>query len=67
MEKVTVIASVVDYAYPCMMAEGGLKAVHNAMLHNDFDTAIEAALQTLADTKLMITAIRDMQEKSRSV
>jgi len=64
MEKVTAI---VDYAYPCMMAEGGLKAVHNAMLHNDFDTAIEAALQTLADTKLMITAIRDMQEKSRSV
>jgi hypothetical protein len=64
MEKATAI---VDYAYPCMMAEGGLKAVHNAMLHNDFDTAIEAAIQTLADTRLMLAAIRDMQEKSGAV
>lgn len=64
MEKVTAI---VDYAYPCMMAENGLRKAHNAMLQNNFEGAIEAAIQALADTKLMITAIRDMQEKSRSV
>lgn len=64
MEKVTAI---VDYAYPCMMAENGLRKVHNAMLQNNFEGAIEAAIQTLADTKLMITAIRGMQEKPRSV
>lgn len=67
MEKVTAI---VDYAYPCMMAEKGLRKVHDAMLDNDFDAAIEAAIQTLVDTKLMVNAIKDMKdanEKLRSV
>ncbi len=67
MEKVTAI---VDYAYPCMMAEKGLRKVHDAMLDNDFDVAIEAAIQTLVDTKLMVNAIKDMKdmnEKLRSV
>ena len=67
MEKVTAI---VDYAYPCMMAEKGLRKVHDAMLNNDFDTAIEAAIQALVDTKLMVNAIKDMkdmQENLRSI
>ena len=67
MEKVTAI---VDYAYPCMMAEKGLRKVHDAMLCKDFDTAIEAAIQALVDTKLMVNAIKDMkdmQENLRSV
>lgn len=67
MEKVTAI---VDYAYPCMMAEKGLRKVHDAMLENNFDVAIETAIQTLVDTKLMVNAIKDMKdmnEKLRSV
>ena len=67
MEKVTAI---VDYAYPCMMAEKGLRKVHDAMLENNFEVAIEAAIQTLVDTKLMVNAIKDMKdanEKLRSV
>jgi hypothetical protein len=70
MEKVTAIASIVDYAYPCMMAEKGLRKVHDAMLENNFEAAIEAAIQTLVDTKLMVNAIKDMKdanEKLRSV
>ena len=59
MEKVTVI---VDYAYPCMMAEKALKQVHTAMLDKDFDTAIEAAIQALVETKLMVNAIKDMKD-----
>jgi hypothetical protein len=59
MEKVTVI---VDYAYPCMMAEKALKQVHNAMLDKDFDTAIEAGIQALVETKLMVLAIKDMKD-----
>ena len=59
MEKVTVI---VDYAYPCMMAEKGLREVHKAMLENDFETAMEAAIQTLVDTKLLVNAIKDMKD-----
>jgi hypothetical protein len=67
MEKVTAI---VDYAYPCMMAEKGLRKVHDAMLRSDFEAAIEAAIQALVDTKLMVNAIKDMKdmnEKLRSV
>lgn len=59
MEKVTVI---VDYAYPCMMAEKALKQVHNAMLNKDFDTAVEAGIQALVETKLMVLAIKDMKD-----
>lgn len=59
MEKVTAI---VDYAYPCMMAEKALKEVHNAMLRTDFEAAIEAAIQALVETKLMVNAIKDMKD-----
>lgn len=60
MEKATAI---VDYAYPCMMAEKGLREVHKAMLENDYETAIEAAIQTLVDTKLMVLAIKHMKDE----
>lgn len=64
MEKVTAI---VDYAYPCMMAEKGLHKVHDAMLENNFDVAIEAAIQTLVDTKLMVNAIKDMKDMNEKL
>lgn len=64
MEKVTVI---VDYAYPCMMAEKGLRKVHDAMLNKDFETAIEAAIQALVDTKLMVNAIKDMKDMQENL
>lgn len=64
MEKVTAI---VDYAYPCMMAEKSLRKVHDAMLNNDFETAIEAAIQALVDTKLMVNAIKDMKDMQENL
>lgn len=57
------IQRVIDYAYPTMMAEAHLKKLHNMMLDNDFDGAVEAGIQTLADVKLAINAIKHMKEQ----
>lgn len=54
--------AIVDYAYPCMMAEKALKELHQAMLQNDMDTALEHALTAMAEAKLTYNAIRDMKE-----
>lgn len=54
--------AIVDYAYPCMMAEKALKELHQAMLQNDMDTALEHALVAMAEAKLTYNAIRDMKE-----
>lgn len=48
----------VDYAYPTMMAEKALKAMHNAMLDRKFETAYSHALQALVEVKLVMNAIR---------
>jgi hypothetical protein len=53
-----VTAEIVDYAYPCMMAEKALKDLHAAMLHNDYDEAMEHALIAMAEAKLTYNAIR---------
>lgn len=52
----------IDYAYPCMMAEKALKKAHDAVLDNDLDAAIEAALVSMSEAKLMLTALRHMKE-----
>lgn len=62
MEKVTAI---VDYAFPAMMAEKALKDTHLFMLANMHDEAIEQALEALAQTKLMLNAIKDMKERAK--
>lgn len=66
MEKVMVIANgetVVDYAYPCMKAERGLKNLHEAAIDRRLDDAIECGLLALADLKLTINALREMKAK----
>jgi len=66
MDKVMVIVDgehMIDYAYPCMMAEKHLAKAHDLMLEGKYEEAIQAGLEALADTKLMINAIRDMEEK----
>lgn len=53
---------VVDYAYPCMMAEKALKELHQAMLRGDVDAALEHALTAMAEAKLTYNAIRSTKE-----
>jgi hypothetical protein len=48
----------IDYAYPCMMAEKALEALHEAMLANDYEKAIEEGLAAIAETKLCLNAIK---------
>jgi len=54
---------IVDYAYPCMMAERALKELHNKMLERDYDAALEQALIAMAEAKLTYHAIRHEMEK----
>ena len=54
----------VDYAYPCMMAEKALKKVHDAVLSQNLDIAVEQTLIALTEARLMLTALKEMREKS---
>ncbi len=56
------VETIVDYAYPCMMAEKALKDLHNAMLRNDYDAALEHALAAMTEAKLTYNAIRHAKE-----
>lgn len=55
---------VVDYAYPCMLAERALKDLHNRMLEGNYDEAVTAGLMALADVRLTIQAIKDMRDRA---
>jgi hypothetical protein len=68
MDKVMVIVKgelMVDYAYPCMMAERALKDAHDAMLDRGYDEAIEHTLKAMAEVKLMLNAIKEMKEREQ--
>jgi hypothetical protein len=61
------IAEVIDYAYPCMMAENALKEVHLAMIAQNHEAAIEAAHKTLVEVKMTLNSIVLMQEKAHAL
>ena len=56
----------IDYAYPCMMAERALHEVHKSMLKGDFDTALEQATVALVETRIMANSIRGMRENAEN-
>jgi hypothetical protein len=60
-----IVMAIVDYARPCMLAENALKAAHDAMLKRNYNEAIEQGFIALAEAKLMVNAIRDMQERAK--
>jgi hypothetical protein len=55
----------IDYAYPCMMAEKALKDLHNAMLERRYADAIEEGLRAVAEAKLTVAAIKLMREQEK--
>jgi len=59
--------SLVDYAYPCLMAEKYLKELHNAVLKGNYDAAIEFGLQAMVEVKITINAIRHEKEKANEL
>lgn len=57
--------ALVDYAYPCMMAEKALKNLHALMLEGKYDEAVTAGIEALADVRLTIQAVKTMREQVR--
>jgi hypothetical protein len=53
---------IVDYAYPCMMAEKALKELHDKMLDRDYDTALDLAMKALVEVKMTYNSIKHMKE-----
>ena len=56
---------IVDYAYPCMMAEKALKDLHEAMLRKHYDAAIEHAMKAMVEVKMTLNAIRHEKEQTQ--
>jgi hypothetical protein len=57
------IDEVVDYAYPCLMAERAVANLHKSALHNDFDNAIEEATIAITELRVAIASLKIMKEK----
>jgi hypothetical protein len=57
------VEQVIDYSYPCMMAERALRDLHAAMLHNDHEEAMEHALTAMTEVKMAYNSIVLMKEK----
>jgi hypothetical protein len=55
----------IDYAMPTMMAEKALKDLHDAMLMQKYDDALEFALVAIAETRMAYNAIVVMKDAAR--
>lgn len=62
MDKTMEIA---DYAYPTMMAEKALKALHDAALEKNWNEALQQALVTIKWTTEAHAALKVMQQNNR--
>ena len=56
---------IVDYALPCMMAENALKKLHQHMLENEYEAAMQAGSDALVEVFETLRAIRIMKEKAK--
>ncbi len=54
----------IDYSYPCMMAEKALKDLHNAAIEGRLDDAAEHALVAIAEARLVYQALQHMSSTS---
>ena len=51
----------IDYSYPCMMAEKALKDLHNAAIEGRLEEAKELALVAAAETRLVYQSLEYMR------
>ena len=58
------VNTMIDYAYPCMMAERALKDAHNAVIEGRLDEAIQRTYTALVETKIMLNSLKDMREQN---
>jgi hypothetical protein len=57
------IETVVDYAYPCMIAEKNLRDLHNAAIEGRLADAKEFALEAITQARLTYQALVAMSER----
>lgn len=53
----------IDYAYPCMMAEKALKDLNNAAIEGRLEDAKELALVAIAETRLIYQSLEHMRQE----
>jgi hypothetical protein len=58
-------AEVIDYAYPALMAEKALKALHDAVLEKNYIEAREQALMTIKWATEAHAALKVMEKEDR--
>ena len=56
---------VIDYAYPCMMAEKALREIHHLMLDKKCDLALTECTKAFNSVALMMAAIIHEQHKEK--
>jgi hypothetical protein len=57
----------IDYSYPCMMAEKALKDLHNAAIEGRLDEAAEHALEAITEARLVYQALQHMKSARHQV
>lgn len=55
--------TLIDYAYPMMMAERAMHDAHDAMLNKKFDEAYEHMLKAAVEVKITMNSIKHMKEQ----
>lgn len=55
----------IDYSYFYMQAKKALDEAHQAMLKKDYTHAIESGLYAIAETRLMVSAMKDYKDALR--
>ena len=63
MEKTMVVAELIDYAHPAMMAEKALNDLHEAMLLKKYDEALDHARKAQVEIKMTYNAILHEKEQ----
>jgi hypothetical protein len=51
----------IDYSYPCMMAEKALKELHNAAIEGRLEDAKELALVAATEVRLVYQSLEHMR------
>ena len=54
---------IIDYAYPCMMAETALKNLHLATLDKDYSAAILFGISAVTEARLTVQNLKLMKEQ----
>lgn len=61
------IEPLIDYSYFYMTTKGAINNMHEAMLRNDYDKALEHLTLAQVELKMTYNAIQHMKEKRETI